>query len=157
MTELNTGGGEQVEIETEDASENTQEMTMFIDKVSPNDEGTQTTGFTMEIVSKEVLSQRQASIRKRYDGKISDSVNSILTDPLPNGLGTDKPININPDTVNEYSFWGNGRTPFYWCVTLDLRKELVLILVSLQDICSLKTKRDLILLLLTPCLKEKTM
>ena len=118
MTELNTGGGEQVEIETEDASENTQEMTMFIDKVSPNDEGTQTTGFTMELVSKEVLNQRQASIRKRYDGKISDSVNSILTDPLPNGLGTDKPININPDTVNEYSFWGNGRTPFYWCVTL---------------------------------------
>ena len=94
MTELNTGGGEQVQIETEDASENTQEMTMFIDKVSPNDEGTQTTGFTMELVSKEV-NQRQASIRKRYDGKISDSVNSILTDPLPNGLD-DKPININP-------------------------------------------------------------
>ena len=86
MTELNTGGGEQVEIETEDASENTQEMTMFIDKVSPDDEGTQTTGFTMGLVSKEILNQRQASIGKRYDGKISDSVNSILTDPLPNGL-----------------------------------------------------------------------
>lgn len=118
MTQINTGGGEQVEIEVEDALENGQEMTMFLDKASPDSETTQSTGFTLELVSKETLNQRQASIRKRYDGKISDSVRSILTDPLPNGLGTDKPININPDTVNEYSFWGNGRTPFYWCITL---------------------------------------
>ena len=47
MTQLNTGGGEKVEIEVEDALENSQEMEMFLDKASPDNETSMSTGFTL--------------------------------------------------------------------------------------------------------------
>lgn len=115
---LNLSGGEKVELSFSDPNENVKELTLYIDKISPNDEKTNRQVYLIEMCSYEFLNNEQISIRKRYDGPISDSVRKILTEQPPYGLGTEKNIKIDPDTLNRFSFWGNGRKPFYWCTTL---------------------------------------
>lgn len=66
----------------------------------------------IELVSKEFLKNESVRLKKRYDGKISDSVEKIIkTDD--DGLKTTKNIDIEP-TKNERSFIATIKKPFYF-------------------------------------------
>lgn len=65
----------------------------------------------LEIVSKEHLRNESVRVVKRYDGKISDSVQKILREVLE----TTKPLDIEV-TQNERSFIGTTKKPF-WFIT----------------------------------------
>jgi hypothetical protein len=49
-------------------------------------------------------------LNTRFDGKISDYIETILTSP--NFLGTEKKCEIEPCS-NNYNFCGNNKKPFY--------------------------------------------
>ncbi len=65
----------------------------------------------LEIVSKEHLRNESVRVTKRYDGRISDSVQKILREVL----GTTKKLDIEV-TQNKRSFIGTTKKPF-WFVT----------------------------------------
>lgn len=65
----------------------------------------------LEIVSKEYLKNESLRVVKRYDGRISDSVQSILKEVLE----TNKTLDIEL-TQNERSFIGTTKKPF-WFIT----------------------------------------
>lgn len=67
----------------------------------------------IELVSKEYLKNESIRLEKRYDGKISDSIETILTEVL----GTPKPLDIEP-TSNERSFIGTLKKPFWFVMWL---------------------------------------
>ena len=52
-------------------------------------------------------------VKKRYDGKISDSVTKILQDEYPFGLGAEVDSSLIEQTSNLYNFFGNNRKPFW--------------------------------------------
>lgn len=105
-------GQERVEIELEDNFENTKTMTLYVNTAIPNYEKHNKHVVNLELVSKDFIMSEFVRVRKRYDGKISDSVTKILTDPPPFGLATDQPLDIE-QTSNLYNFLGNNRKPFW--------------------------------------------
>ena len=52
--------------------------------------------FDLETFNLEYLKNEQVRIRKSFSGKISDSVNTLLTADAPEGLGTKKELEIDP-------------------------------------------------------------
>jgi hypothetical protein len=70
----------------------------------------------IELVSKEFLLNESVRIKKRYDGKISDSVTKIIKTG-DEGLKTPKKIDIEP-TKNERSFIATIKKPFYFIMWL---------------------------------------
>jgi hypothetical protein len=70
----------------------------------------------IELVSKEFLKNESIRIKKRYDGKISDSVTKIIKTG-DEGLKTQKDIDIEP-TKNERSFIATVKKPFYFIMWL---------------------------------------
>jgi hypothetical protein len=68
---------------------------------------------TLELVSKEYLLNQSVRVDTRYDGKISDSVNKILTDVLQ----TQKTLDIE-STFNERTFIGTIKKPFWFTMWL---------------------------------------
>jgi hypothetical protein len=73
-------------------------------------ESTNKTGYTLDFYSEECINNEleKNRLKKRYDGKISDSIVSILTETL----GTTKNIFID-ETINNFNFLGNNEKPFY--------------------------------------------
>lgn len=65
---------------------------------------------TLDLVSAESIKNYKSVVKKRYDQKISDSVESILKDS--NILNTKKKLDIEK-TLNNYNFIGNNNRPFY--------------------------------------------
>jgi hypothetical protein len=68
---------------------------------------------TLELVSKEYLLNESVRVVERYDGKISDSVNKILTGILK----TEKKLDIE-STFNEKPFIGTMKKPFWFTMWL---------------------------------------
>lgn len=109
--------GEKVYIEIEDGykqkvSFKTDDTAMYITKT---DKGTDNLKEfqIIELTSKEYLRNESVRLKKRYDGKISDSVNKILTEVLE----TKKNLDIEP-TKNERSFIGTLKKPFWFTMWL---------------------------------------
>jgi hypothetical protein len=73
-------------------------------------ESTTKNTFTLDFYSEESINNEleEKRTKKRYDGKISDSIFSILTETL----GTEKSIFID-ETINKFNFLGNNEKPFY--------------------------------------------
>jgi hypothetical protein len=67
----------------------------------------------LELVSNEYLKNESVRVDKRYDGKISDSLNKILKDVLK----TQKKLDIEP-TKNTRSFIGTMKKPFWFIMWL---------------------------------------
>ena len=65
---------------------------------------------TIDLVSKEFILNEKIRLNTRFDGKISDHVRKILTDPK--FLGTKKKLDIE-ETYNTYNFIGNNKKPYY--------------------------------------------
>ena len=68
------------------------------------------------LVSKEHIQNQLVRVNKRFDGKLSDHINEILTNS--SYIGTDKDVDIE-ETQNNYNFIGNNKKPFYTCTWLD--------------------------------------
>lgn len=119
---LDLCGAEKVELHLEDGYGNklrfSDEKCLYINKIYNRMEHTQSMVFVIDLVSKEFLTNELVETRvdKRFNGKISSSVNDILK----NVLKTEKPLEIEL-TENEYSFNGHTEKPFYKCTWLGKR------------------------------------
>lgn len=104
-------GMEKCEIEIEDGSG--QKLSLTDIHISSRERITEkfNDAELLEIVSKEHLKNESVRVIKRYDGRISDSVQKILREVL----GTTKTLDIEV-TQNQRSFIGTSKKPF-WFIT----------------------------------------
>jgi hypothetical protein len=112
--------GEKVYIELEDALEQkisfkTDDTAMYISGRSKGSDKLREFEI-IELVSKEFLKNESVRLKKRYDGKISDSVTKIIKTDTE-GLRTNKTIDIEP-TKNSRSFIATIKKPFYFIMWL---------------------------------------
>ncbi len=105
-------GGEMVRIRAKDRQNNRLECkddnVLHVNRVKDVVQDTTSSVGVFDLCTKEFLTNEQTRVPKRYSGKISDSVTSILDDVLE----TPKPKDIEA-TANSYNFIGNGRKPFF--------------------------------------------
>ena len=103
-------GTEDFLLEIQDPIGNEIKLEMNVNKVSPIRKDARQEILLLRLTSEEYIRNEEATsaIVKRYDGKISESVDKILKDRL----GTDKELFIE-ETNNNYNFVGNVRKPFY--------------------------------------------
>jgi hypothetical protein len=112
--DINLTVGEKVHLKITDGNQFTLDLTgnkqLRIKEVRNIDESTDKMMFVLDLFSKESIDNELEKCRvvKRYDGKISDSVQKILKDVLK----TPKQLDIDP-TLNKLSFIGNVEKPFY--------------------------------------------
>jgi hypothetical protein len=112
--DLNLTAGEKVHLKIIDGNQFTLDLTgtkqMRIKEVRNIDESTNKMMYVLDLFSKESIDNEleKCRVKKRYDGKISDSVQKILKDVLK----TQKNLDIDT-TLNKLSFIGNVEKPFY--------------------------------------------
>lgn len=121
--DLNLTSGEKVEIKVTDQYDQTisckGDFHLRVNKIVNVTESTNKEVISLSLYSKECIENEFEDTRvvKRYDGKITDSVNSILTDTLK----TNKPIDIDPVGLNNFNFLGHVEKPFYKIIWLAKR------------------------------------
>ena len=103
-------GQEKVSIKFSDNNSSTLNLTLYVNKVTPIVEDTTKSMIQMELVSKEFIMNEKVRLNTRFDGKISQHIQKILTDQ--NYLATQKKVDIE-ETSNNYNFIGNNRKPYY--------------------------------------------
>lgn len=103
-------GQEKVYLKFTDNNENTLDLVLYVNKVSPISEDTTKSMIQLELVSKEFIMNEKIRLNERFDGKISEHIKKILTDQKY--LATDKKVDIE-ETSNNYNFIGNNRKPYY--------------------------------------------
>ena len=86
---------------------------MNVNEITPFYEDANKTIVSLSLVSEEYIRNEGSSSRliHRYDGKISDHIESILKSG-ERSLKTKKKCDIE-STSNDYNFLGNGRKPYY--------------------------------------------
>jgi len=104
-------GGEEVEIALEDSQGVKFKQTLYTNTIKSGDVGTQKASFMMSLFPREYLSNEQTRVVRRYGGKISETIKSILKDGKIFGLN-DSELDVE-DTENVYNFIGNDRKPLY--------------------------------------------
>ena len=110
---------EMVTLKFEDNNKNTLEFSekknneLYVKKVTPLLEDTRSETIGLTLVSAEDLTNTKVNLKNRFDGKISDSVNRILTEGNFKGLGTKKKVDIEA-TTNSLNKIPNNKHPFYW-------------------------------------------
>ena len=125
-------GGERVNLTIEDNQDKPTQLKftgrsdneLYVNRIRGVDPGTQKDIYFMDLCSRELLTNEQVRVVKRYDGKISNNVKKILTESLggdakksKQGLMTQKSVEVD-DTAENYNFIGNDRKPFYVCTWL---------------------------------------
>ena len=125
-------GGEPVNLTIEDNQVNPTQLRfagrsdneLYVNRIRGVDPGTQKDVWFMDLCSRELLTNEQVRVVKRYDGKISNNVKKILTESLGGdakkdkwGLMTQKSVEVD-ETAENYNFIGNDRKPFYVCTWL---------------------------------------
>ena len=104
-------GQEEVQLEFEDNNGNQIEAVMYVNKVTPIlDESTKSM-VQLDLVSKELILNEKIRVNERFDGKISDHIEKILS-TSETYFKTDKEVDVET-TQNTYNFIGNCRKPFY--------------------------------------------
>ena len=104
-------GQEEVQLEFEDNNGNQIEAVMYVNKVTPIlDESTKSM-IQLDLVSKELILNEKIRVNERFDGKISDHIEKILS-TSETYFKTDKEVDVET-TQNTYNFIGNCRKPFY--------------------------------------------
>lgn len=109
-------GGERVDISIDDPQGNTLTFKdgLYINRARDVQPGTQSDTYFIDLCSKESFANEQTRVVKRYEGKISDSVSSILTDVL----GSKGQTLVIDSTAINYNFIGNDKKPLYVCTWL---------------------------------------
>ena len=113
-------GQEKVQLKFTDNNEETLDLTFYVNNVKPFYDDSNKSAVLLDLVSKEFIMNQKVRVSKRYDGKVSDHVKSILTDVLKvdpekmtdneNTEDQDKSIE---DTENSYNFLGLNKKPYY--------------------------------------------
>jgi hypothetical protein len=103
-------GQEKVFLKFRDNNEQTLNLVLYINKVTPLVNDTTKSMVQIDLASKEFIMNEKVRLNTRFDGKISDYIETILTSP--NFLGTEKKCEIEPCS-NNYNFCGNNKKPFY--------------------------------------------
>lgn len=85
---------------------------LFVDTVSPVSDDNRGQIVTLNLKSKEYFINDKIRLSKKFSGKISESVATILSNS-EFGLGTDKVLVDIEDTINNFNFLGNMKKPFY--------------------------------------------
>jgi len=106
-------GEERVELEFEDNAKNKISVTLYVNKITPISNQTQKSILNIDLVSKEYLMNEKSRVKKRYDGKPSEHVQSVVK----NILESDKTITVE-ETVNNLNIIGNSSKPFYFISNL---------------------------------------
>ena len=106
-------GGERTDFSISDNQGNNLTFPLYVNRARDAIPGTQQDVYVVDFASKEFFGNTQTRVVKRYEGKISDHVQSILTEVLP----TEGTLDID-ETSLEYNFIGNDRKPFYVCTWL---------------------------------------
>ena len=103
-------GTEDVKIDISDAYGNNLDLDLIVNKVSTPESNTQTETVVLSMTSEAFIRNHQETslVRKRYDGRISESVKTIIKENLKSKVGD----NIQ-ETSNNYNFIGNRRKPLY--------------------------------------------
>ena len=123
-------GGEPVLLEFADAqpepnklSFKTNDTALYVNRLRGLDPGTQKDVYVIDLCTREFLANEQTRVMGRYDEKISDNVQTILTEQ--GGIEIKKNINID-ETAIPYNFIGNQKKPFYLCTWLASRSVPVI-------------------------------
>ena len=103
-------GQEKVFLKFSDNSNNSLDIVLYVNKVTPLSDDTTKSMIQLDLVSKEFIMNEKIRLNERFDGKISDHIKKILT--AQNYLATQKKIDIE-ETSNNYNFIGNNRKPYY--------------------------------------------
>ncbi len=103
-------GQEKVSLKFTDNNENTIDIVLYVNKVTPLSDDTTKSMVQLDLVSKEFILNEKIRLNERFDGKISDHIRKILTSQ--NYLATKKKVDIE-ETSNTYNFIGNNRKPYY--------------------------------------------
>ena len=114
-------GSETVRLEFEDVNEEKIEVTLLINKVTEVLEDSGKTMITLDMNSKELFDNDKIRLNTRLDGKISDHIETILTDPEYLGPTEEekqasgfKPKELHIEqTENNYNKIMNNKKPFY--------------------------------------------
>ena len=106
-------GTEDFRLEFEDNNENKIKVDLNVNSVTPVMEDGMKNIISLNLVSEEFIRNEAGTSRliHRYDGKISDHIESIVKSG-ERSLKTKKKVDIET-TSNDYNFIGNGRKPFY--------------------------------------------
>ena len=102
-------GEEKVDLAFEDNGENKIEVTLYVNKITPFNNKTQKSMVNINLVSKEFIMNEKARVKKRFDGKLSDHISSVVSEELE----SDKDVQIEP-TINNLNTIGNSTKPFYF-------------------------------------------
>ena len=113
-------GQEKVQLKFTDNNEETLDLTFYVNNVKPFYDDSNKSAVLLDLVSKEFIMNQKVRVSKRYDGKVSEHVKSILIDVLKvdpekmtdneNTEDQDKSIE---DTENSYNFLGLNKKPYY--------------------------------------------
>jgi hypothetical protein len=103
-------GQEKVQIKFRDNNDQTLDLVLYVNKVTPLADDTTKSMVQLDLVSKEYILNEKIRLNTRFDGKISDHIRKILTDQ--NYLATKKKLDIE-ETTNTYNFIGNNKKPYY--------------------------------------------
>lgn len=101
---------EQTTLRIKDAFGTELKLELYINKITPMSKDTTKSLVGLDLVSEEGIMNYKSVLNKRYDGKISDNVRKILTDPQL--LNSKKKLDIE-QTSNSHNFIGNQYRPFY--------------------------------------------
>jgi|DEB0MinimDraft_10_1074344.scaffolds.fasta_scaffold00914_3 hypothetical protein len=113
LYKLKLSGFEKVDLSFTDNFDNKLDFSgnnaLYINKIRNIISHSEKTIFTIDLVSKEYLANEflKSEVYQRFDGEISTSVRSILSDIL----NTEKDI-ISDPTSNTLNFYGSGKKPF---------------------------------------------
>jgi hypothetical protein len=103
-------GQETTKLKFTDGADNQIKVDLYVNKITPQLQDTTKSMVTIDLVSKEFILNEKIRLNSRFDGKISDHIRKILTDPK--FLGTKKKLDIE-ETFNTYNFIGNNKKPYY--------------------------------------------
>ena len=103
-------GQEKVQIKFKDNNEETLDLVLYVNKVTPLSDDTTKSMVQLDLVSKEYILNEKIRLNTRFDGKISSHIRTILIDQ--NYLATQKNLDIE-ETSNTYNFIGNNKKPYY--------------------------------------------
>ena len=89
---------------------------MYVNSVKPFYDDSTKSAVLLDLVSKEFIMNQKVRVSKRYDGKVSEHVKSILEEVLklkdPEDDTTTRVLDIE-ETKNNYNFLGLNKKPYY--------------------------------------------
>ena len=105
-------GQEKVQLTFTDNNEETLDLTLYVNKVTPFYSDTTKSAVALDLISKEFIMNQKVRVTKRYDGKVSDHVKTILKDVLK--VDEEKIVDENiEETQNNYNILGLNKKPYY--------------------------------------------